>query len=49
LRKLLGVDLRYIHQLAKPPADRGGQYMERNIAPVVWEAGPGLLAEPPHQ
>ena len=42
------VDLRYIHQQAKPPADRGGQYMERNIAPVVWEAGPGLLAEPPH-
>jgi hypothetical protein len=33
----------------KPPADRGGQYMERFIAPAVWEAGSGLVAEPPHQ
>jgi len=33
----------------KMPANRGGQYMERIFAPDVWEAGTGLVADPPHQ
>ena len=52
-RKIIGQsgagDLRLIPSAGKPPADRGGQYMERIFAPVVWEAASGLQAEPPHQ